>query len=200
MANVNLISARRAERVRLTRITRALMLAAAGTGAISFLLIGVMSTRLLAAQSSVRTADSALTKLRPVLLQIETDERERNQLAPKLTTLTQAQQVTQHWFGIMDSLKRAVPEQTWLTSVSVEKSGDSQQTMKIDGVTANQSRVGETMYRLSLQPDFYKKVDLRFTQTAKTESGDNVDFELAAQLNQPEPAQKAGDAHAVKTN
>jgi len=94
-----------------------------------------------------------------------------------------------------------VPEQTWLTSVSVEKSADALQTMKIDGVTANQSRVGETMYRLSLQPDFYKHVDLRFTQTTKGDTGDaNVDFELAAQLSQPEAQQKAGDAHAVKTN
>jgi Tfp pilus assembly protein PilN len=200
MANINLISVRRAERVRLTKITRGLLLTAVGTGAISFLLIGVMSTRLLSAQSSVRTAEAALSKLRPVLQQIENDERERTILGPKLTTLTDAQQTTLRWFGIMDSLKRAVPEQTWLTSISVEKSGDTQQMMKIDGVTANQSRVGETMYRLTLQPDFYKKVDLRFTQTTTSETGDNVDFELAAVLAQPEPVRKAGDAHEAKTN
>ena len=200
MANVNLISARRADRVRLTKISRGLTLATIATGAVSGLLILVMSTRLLTAQGDVATADKELSKLRPVLQQIESEEHERSGLTPKLTTLTDAQQSTRRWFGIMDGLKRAVPEQTWLTNVSVEGNAETGRVMRIDGVTANQSRVGETMYRLSQQPDYYKQVNLRYTQTTKMDTGDNVEFELAAQLNQPDGKPKAGDPNAAKTN
>lgn len=200
MANVNLISARRADRVRLTKISRGLTLATIATGAVSGVLILVMSTRLLSAQGDVTTADKKLAELRPVLHQIELEEQERSGLTPKLGTLTDAQQSTRRWFGIMDGLKRAVPEQTWLTNVSVEGNAETGRVMRIDGVTANQSRVGETMYRLSQQPDYYKQVNLRYTQTTKMDTGDNVEFELAAQLNQPDGKPKAGDPNAAKTN
>jgi Tfp pilus assembly protein PilN len=99
---------------------------------------------------------------------------------------------------MMDGFKRAVPEQTWLTNVSVEKAAENK-ILKINGVTVSQSRVGETMYRLSQQPDFYSKVDLRYTQTMKSASEDNVEFELAAQLNLPQP-EKVVEGNAAKTN
>lgn len=198
MANINLISARRAERVRLTRVARGLLLGTIGAGGITVAAGAFMATQIFFAQNRVAELNQELEKLRPVIQEIDQAKAERIALQPKLITLADAQKSTKRWFGIMDGLKRAIPEQTWLTNVSVEKSGEHQQAVKINGVTANQSRVGETMSRLNLQPDFYKRVDLRFTQTTTSEDQVNVEFELAAQLNLPEPPKV--DANETKTN
>ena len=199
MANVNLISVRRAERVRLTKVSKGLVAGVIGAGAISLLAILVVGGQVLSKKGEVAEVDRELSKLRPIIQEMETDQKERSVLQPKLLTLTDAQLQTRRWFGMMEGFKRAVPEQTWLTNVSVEKAGESSKLLKINGVTVNQSRVGETMYRLSLQPDYYSKVDLRYTQTLKTSLEDNVEFELAAQLNLPEP-EKKGEAGATKAN
>jgi Tfp pilus assembly protein PilN len=201
MANVNLISARRAERIRLTKVTRGLAVGLLLTGAAGFGLIVVMTGSLLFQNAQISAADSELTKLQPIIRAIEAAEAEHAAIQPKLKTLSSAQTSTRRWFGIMDGLKRVVPEQTWLTNVSVEKVGDATATMRLNGVTVNQTRVGETMYRLSLQPNYYKQVDLRFTNTtaASAEKQKSVEFELAAQLNLPGAEQK-GDDSATQAN
>lgn len=188
MANVNLISARRAERVRLTRLARGLSLACLVAVGVGVATIGFMGSQIYLAKSSVDALEKELAKLRPIREQIETDERERRALQPKIATLTQAQGATKRWFGIMEGLKRAVPDNTWLTNLAVEQNGETGQTMKINGITVNQSRVGETMYRLSGQPEFYQRVDLRFTTVSKNEDSENVEFELAAPLKPLEGA------------
>ena len=182
MANINLISARRAERVRLTRLARGLTLACLVATGLGVATLGFMGSQIYLAKSSVDALEKELAKLRPIREQIQRDEKDRLALQPKIATLTQAQGATKRWFGIMEGLKRADPENTWLTNLAVEQNGETGQTMKINGVTVNQSRVGETMYRLSGQPEFYQRVDLRFTTVSKGEDSENVEFELAAPL------------------
>jgi len=199
MANVNLISARRAERVRLTKIAKGLVFATVGASALGVIAIAVVGGQLLKTGMDVARVEKELETLRPIIAEMEADQRERNLLKPKLVTLTDAQGQTKRWLGMMDGFKRAVPEQTWLTNVSVEKAAENTKLLKINGVTVSQSRVGETMYRLSQQPDFYSKVDLRYTQTTKGDMSDNVEFELAAQLNLPQP-EKVVEGNATKAN
>ena len=200
MANINLISARRADRVRLTKVARGMVVSTVVAGALGVMAMGYMGSRVWIAGGRVAQLDTELAKLRPVLAEIEADEAERKGLLPKLETLTTAQGTTKRWFGIMDGLKRAVPAQTWLTNVSVERAGDIAQAIKLNGLTVDQSRVGETMFRLTQQPDFYKKVDLRYTTTTTVDSQASVEFELAAQLNQPELEPKDGEGNASQTN
>src|SRR5207249_1152722 len=95
-------------------------------------------------------------------------ESERANLAPKLETLTLAQKRTRRWYDLLEGLKHAIPEETWLTTLAVEQAGDAP-SIKINGVTSNQARVGETMIRLNAQAEQYNKVDLRYTQTADHE-------------------------------
>jgi Tfp pilus assembly protein PilN len=199
MANVNLISARRAERIRLTRVTKALLIAVIGASSVGGFATVFMFGKLWQAQSQINAADQELSKLRPVIQQIESQEAERAGLQPKLATLTDAQTRTGRWTGIMDGLKRAIPRETWLTNVSVEKQGETGHLMRMNGITSNQARVGETMYRLTMQPDYYKKVDLRYTQSQNQpgQKSPKVEFELAASLTElPDP--KKGDADATK--
>jgi Tfp pilus assembly protein PilN len=183
-------------------MARGLSLACFVATGLGLVTVGFMGSQLFMARSSVDALEKELSKLRPIREQIEADERERQTLQPKIATLTKAQTATRTWFGIMDGLKRAVPEETWLTNVSVEQSGQTGRTMKINGVTISQTRVGETMYRLSGQPEFYQRVDLRFTTVSKNSGRDAVEFELAAPLAEAKTAAetKSGATNATTTN
>ena len=200
MANINLISARRADRVRLTRVARGLLLSTVVAGALGVMAMGYMGSKVWLASGRVGQLQAELSKLRPVLAEIEADEAERKALQPKLVTLTEAQTSTNRWFGIMQGLPRAIPAQTWLTNVSVERSGDVASSIKLNGITVDHDRVGDTMLALGQQADFYKKVDLRFTNTTTTEDRKGVEFEVVAQLNLPELEAKEGEGNAAKAN
>ena len=201
MANVNLISARRAERVKLTRLARGLSIACLVAGGLSLLTVGFMTSQIFMAKSAVSALEQELSKLRPIREQIESDEKERMALLPKIVTLTQAKGTTNRWFGMMEGFKRAVPERTWLTNVSVEQNGATGRLVKINGITDTQSRVGETMLRLSNQREFYQRVDLRFTTVTKDEERENVEFELGAPLAEnAEGASSAGGLNATQSN
>jgi len=199
MANINLISARRAERVRHAKIAKGLVGLLGGSVVAGICGLGFMTMQLVGAQHQIAEYDKKLEGLKPVLAEIQAAEAERKVLQPKLITLTDAQGRTTRWFDIMEGLKRAVPQQTWLTNVSVEKVGDTNQVMKINGITVNQSRVGETMMRLGDQADYYKKVDLRYTQVTRGELGENVEFELAAELQSMDLPQPQEVANATQS-
>lgn len=201
MANINLISARRAERVRLTRVTRGLLAGIAGTTVVGFGAFSLLAFQLLAVNAHFGDVQAKLIKLRPILKQIEADQAERAALQPKILTLTEAQKKTQRWYDILEGMKRAIPEETWLTNLAVEKGAvDTPGALRLTGTTVSQTRVGETMYRLTQQPNYYKKVDLRFTQTNQVDTHSEVAFELVAQLVGTEPEKKKDDHNAPKTN
>lgn len=184
MANINLISARRAERVRFTRIARGMVLAVLGAAGLGLATSAYSVARLVMTNARLVQIEQKLTELRPVLAEIEANEAERRALMPKLVTLTQAQAATRRWFGMMEGLKRAVPDQTWFTNLAVESNAETGQRLKINGVTVNQTRVGETMLRLNQQAEYYSSVNLNYTNR-KGDVGE-VEFELAAQLVQPQ--------------
>lgn len=200
MANINLISARRADRVRLSRIAKGLTAAVVAAGVLAVGAITMLSFQLLVSKGRIAEADARLVTLRPILAEIEADEAEQKALQPKLKTLLEAQQRTSRWFAIMEGLKRAVPDQTWLTNVSVERVANVPAGIKINGITVNQTRVGETMTRLTLQEENYKKVDLRYTQASPDRERESVEFELVALMNQPELEQKGDSTSATKAN
>jgi Tfp pilus assembly protein PilN len=181
MSNINLISARRAERVRTRKVGRSLVTAMIASGAVGLGLFVFVTGQIVVTNSQIAQAEGELEKLKPVLAAIEADERDRAELQPKLTTLSMAQARTQHWFGVLEGLKQAIPGQTWLTGLGVEGTEEAK-LLRLTGVTANQTRVGETMYRLNLQPQYYAKVDLRYTQALQGGQRNAVEFELAAQM------------------
>lgn len=202
MANINLISARRADRLRMNKIARGMMggLVGAvllGLGSVTFNLVQYKL-----AEGRIATVDKHLNTLRPIRDRITAAEKQRMELLPKLKTLEEAQKKTERWRGMLAGFKQAVPEQTWLTSFALESaSGDGPRTLRLNGVTVNHGRVGETMIRLLQQPQFYQKVDLRQSTTSSSETSTSIEFELAAQLYQPE-LQKAKEekGNAGKSN
>ncbi len=199
MANVNLISGRRADRVRMNRVSRALLMALVGTVTVGLGGVTFMLGQWVVANGRIDHTEKQLEVLKPILTEIEAAKGEREQLMPRLTTLTEAQKQTTRWHGMMEGLKRAIPEQTWLTNLTVERTAEGPTAIKLNGITIDQTRVGETMLRLSQQQEFYTAVDLRYTAESRTSDQDNVEFELAAQLNLPKPPKKETEGNAAQS-
>lgn len=195
MANINLISGRRAESVRMTQVAKGLFVLMVGCGLLAMAIMAFMLGQQFVADGHIREEKDKLAKLKPIIEEIDAAKRDRNNLLPKLETLTQAQKRTKRWWDVMEGLKHAIPEETWLTKFSVDQPGDAP-TLGISGVTTTQRRVGETMMLLSAQPEHFTRVDLRYTQ--QDPNSDNVVFELAAQLVSLEPPKPEGEGDAPK--
>lgn len=191
MANINLIATRRAERVSMARLAKGLVGALGVAVVVGVGITGYMMIQILAAKNETTQVEAELTKLAPIRKEIEAAENQRKELRPKLDTLTEAQTRTRRWFDILEGLKRSVPDETWLNSVGAEGGigPDETQSLKINGSTTSQERVGETMIRLSQQAELYKPSELKYTQSVRNAEGEMVEFELTAQL-QPLPSQE----------
>jgi Tfp pilus assembly protein PilN len=182
MANINLISSYRGERVRSRKILRAVFAGICGVTVLGLATAGALGAQLLMVKVRIGQVDRDLELVRPILQEIEAAENARAALRPRLQTLQDAQVVTTRWHGILDGLKLAIPDETWLTSVGVEPGGEGVQVLRVHGMTSNQTRVGETMYRLTQQGAHYSKVDLRYTQAKQGVEVESVEFELGAVL------------------
>jgi Tfp pilus assembly protein PilN len=185
MANINFISARRAERVRLKKWSRGLSYAIVAAGAVVGMLLLFTFAEIYTTQGKIKQAQTELQGLQAQIRQVQADEAERAKLQPMILTLTKAQTDTQFWMTVMDTLKRCVPQQTWLTNVQAEKYGDAPGQLRISGVTTDAARVGETMLRLNQRSDTYSTVNLNFARTSLVNEQrklPSVEFELMAPL------------------
>jgi Tfp pilus assembly protein PilN len=159
--------------------------AALGTFAVNVF----VRAQIFATGAALSRVDRELSRLKPALDRLAQVERSRAALKPKLTVLSKAQGDTMKWYDVLLSLKKTVPNHAWLTSLSVDGGRDEDQSVRLNGITDSQSRVGEAMLRLN-QTGLYKAVDLHFTQSGKLGATDTVEFELAAHLP---PADKPKD-------
>ena len=182
MANINLISSYRLERMRLTRLAR--MLAIGEVFCVAVITIGMlfMGGQMLVTRRHVADATRRLDALKPAIRRIQDVDDQRRALAPKMVTLVEAQRNTQRWMGIMTSLQRSVPSDTWLTSLAVEGNPKDGYALKVNGVTHTQALVGETMLRLSQVREQYERVDLAYTRPLVVDRSARVEFELKAPL------------------
>jgi len=181
MGSINLIAGRRAEHLRLMRVTRALTFSCLGAAACLVAVFTINSARLIHSNMMISRTETELKRLAPTLDRIHQAQTERLALKPKLTTLTNAQGATERWFGILDGLKRSIPPQAWLTSLVVEGAKEGEQAIRFNGITVNQEKVGETMLRLN-QLNQYQDINLHYTQAGKVGDRDTVQFEFAALL------------------
>jgi Tfp pilus assembly protein PilN len=189
MISVNMISARRAEHLRMLRWVRALGLTAvvAGAGMVGaniFVRAQIFSTVF-----ALRAVDEQLARLKPALDRLAEVQQAREALRPKLLVLGKAQDDTMRWHRVLVSLKRTVPRTAWLTSLNVEGGRDEAQTVRLNGITQTQTMVGETMLRLN-GTKLYESVDLHYTQSGKMGERDTVEFEVAARLPAGEGVKK----------
>lgn len=195
MANINLISTRRAEYLRQAKITRGLLAATFASAGVCGIVVVVMLARIFSTAVAIEKANQELGQLRPVVERIHALETERGVLIPKLSTLDDAQQATLRWHGILTGLQRCIPGETWLTNFAVEARED-QQTLRLNGFTTSQQLVGEAMLRLQQDQEHYSGVDLRYTQSSQVGNQSAVEFELAAHLAGPRQGEVEGKSDA----
>ena len=181
MISVNMISARRAEHLRMLRWVRALGLATMVAGAGMLVVNIFVRAQIFATGASLNEVNQELSRLKPALDRLDQIQQARANLRPKLMVLDKAESDTMRWYGVLVSLKHTVPTHAWLTSLNVEGGRDEAQTVRLDGVTESQSMVGETMLRLNATK-LYQAVDLSYTQSGKMGDRDTVQFEVAAHL------------------
>jgi Tfp pilus assembly protein PilN len=181
MISVNMISARRAEHLRMLRWVRALGLATMVAGAGMLVVNIFVRAQIFETGASLNEVNQELSRLKPALDRLDQIQQARANLRPKLMVLDKAQSDTMRWYSVLVSLKRTVPTHAWLTSLNVEGGRDEAQTVRLDGVTESQSMVGETMLRLNATK-LYQAVDLSYTQSGKLGDRDTVQFEVAAHL------------------
>jgi Tfp pilus assembly protein PilN len=198
MPNINLISSRRAETLRLRRVMRGLLATMLGTSGIGLAILVALGLQLALAGQALDKAEKDLETLRSVRQEIEAARKAQADLKPKLDTLSQAQQVTTRWYGLLEGLKRAVPRETWLTNLRVERAGEGGQALVLQGLTKNHTNAGITMMLLQKQPEFYKDVVLKYTTAQEIDEQKVVEYQLSAFLNQPEKEKEAEEKAKAK--
>lgn len=196
MISINMISARRAEHLRMLRVIRALGLSAAVAGAGMAAANVFVRAQIFATGAALSAIEHDLARLRPALDRLAQVEHQRDALKPKLTILSKAQADTMKWYDVLVSLKRTVPRSAWLTSLNVEGDREQAQTVRLAGITQSQSQVGETMLRLN-GTRLYQSVDLHYTQSGRQGDHDTVEFEVAAHL--PPVEKPKNDTDATQT-
>jgi Tfp pilus assembly protein PilN len=181
MISINMISARRAEHLRMLRWVRALGLSATVVGGGMVAVNAFVRCQIFATGAALGAVEHDLARLKPALDRLAQVQQARESLKPKLMILSKAQGDTTKWYDVLVSLRRTVPRRAWLTSLNVEGGREENQTVRLNGITDSQSTVGETMLRLNATK-LYQAVDLHFTQAGKMGERDTVEFEVAAHL------------------
>jgi Tfp pilus assembly protein PilN len=196
MPLINLIAQER-ERIRQLRgRTRAIGFVWVGVIILVAVAYGGLSLYVASMESQTRDMQAEITKLEPVLRDVELTRQKLGSLSPQISSLKSAQTDTTRWQRILAHLSANAPSNFWVTGVrTAERSNPKAPiTVSINGVAATQELVGEFMLRLNQCIDL-DKVELRFTQERMLNAFmSGVDFEVGAALKGTEPPQKKEEA------
>lgn len=192
MPSINMIAPRRAEKMRLERDIRRLVVLILAELIIALAIGGWVCTKYLTTRGQIADLDMQIAKLQPVVNKIKDYDDATAKLSPKLDLLNTAKDGTMRWYNMLDKLTQSMPESTYLTRVSTSNSGTdtSTATVNLNGVSVAQAKVGEMMIRLQAVPDF-ERVDLHFTQKTDVKSASALEFEIGAAMKISN--QKEGD-------
>lgn len=201
MPLINLIAQER-ERVRqLKARIRAVGFVWIGVIGLVVVAYGGLSLYVASMESQTRDMQAEITKLEPVLRDVELTRQKLNALNPQVSSLKSAQTDTTRWQRILAHLSANAPHNFWVTGVRTGERSNPKApiTVSISGVAANQELVGEFMLRLNQSTDL-DRVELRFTQERMLNAFmRGVDFEVGAALKGTEPPQKKEEAENGET-
>lgn len=189
MPSINMIAPRRMEKLRLEKRVRYLVLVLLAELVLAVVIVMGFSYKLWGTTNQISNYDTQLTRLKPVVAEIESFRSSTKKLNPKLDLLNEARDRTMSWYGMLDKLMETIPINCHLTRISIvntnntaEGSGAKTQQLTILGVAQSQAKVGETMLRLQKVPEL-KKVELHYAQTPLSGLTSAVEFEIGAEFN-----------------
>ncbi|OFX15301.1 MAG: hypothetical protein A2Z18_11450 [Armatimonadetes bacterium RBG_16_58_9] len=151
---------------------------------------GWVATRIFTTRSRIADLDVRIANFEPTVRQIERYQKATAKLVPKMDLLNQAKTGTMRWYNTLDRLAESMPASTWLTRISTGSVKDGEDVvLSLSGLSPTQAKVGETMMRLSLNPDF-ESVDLHYTRNTDVGLASAIEFEVGAQMNTSRDSKK----------
>jgi Tfp pilus assembly protein PilN len=198
--SINMIAARRMDKRRQEKTVRNLAYAIAGEIGVTFVIASVLAVRWTAMSAQVADLQGELHKIQPTVKQIQQMQQETASMQPKVAALDGAHSDTLFWYSGFYAVSRALPPQTWLTTLSTN-GGASQATpgtvaatdpqISLSGVARSESQVGTIMEQMNQLPCL-DHIDLLSVDQQKNKNVTSVSFSLTVHLK-PEAA-STGDA------
>lgn len=206
MPSVNMIAARRAEKHRLEQNTRKLVYGVVGELGLILVAVSFMLAHLITTQTHVGVLDAQLKNLQPKVDEIKQLESDTAALQPKVQVVETAQQDTLYWYSALQNLALSLPAKTWVTQVSTNgtpvftsapggqttasapaaapaapAAATSAASLNVNGMSASQDEVGETMLKINTFPNFSQAVlsSIQKSDIGKTPA---VSFQMTVDL------------------
>lgn len=179
---------------RLERDMRRLLLVILVEVAAVLSIVGVFSARIMSTNARSAELDLEVAKLQPVVKRIEFYDNATSELQPKVDLLNNAKAHTMRWYHMLHTLSVTIPQNTWLTRIAAAPAPPdaNEITVNLNGISADQNLIGETMLRLNSYPGF-ARVDLHFTQKTMVGARGAIEFEVGAGLKLGEKAVAKGN-------
>jgi Tfp pilus assembly protein PilN len=183
MPLINLIQEQRLAARKNEQQARFFFMAFAGSAALSVVALGFLTFLRESAESEQSSLRAKAQKLQPMLDEIAKHQAEYGKLAPRVTTLTDAQETTNRWNRVLAHLSTQTPTETWLTQMRASQP-DLKQPVQISfiGLSSRQELIGEFILRMQGSPDL-KDVGLKFSQEKNVQFGAQLEFEVSAGLD-----------------
>jgi Tfp pilus assembly protein PilN len=183
MPLINLIQEQRLAARKNEQQARFFFMAFAGSAALSVVALGFLTFLRESAESEQSSLRAKAQKLQPMLDAIAKHQAEYGKLAPRVTTLTDAQETTNRWNRVLAHLSTQTPTETWLTQMRASQP-DLKQPVQISfiGLSSRQELIGEFILRMQGSPDL-KDVGLKFSQEKNVQFGAQLEFEVSAGLD-----------------
>lgn len=189
MPTINMIAPRRMNKLKMEKRVRYLVLVLLAEFTLAVGIGMGFSYKLWGTTNQISNYDTQLTKLKPVVAEIESYRTLTNKLAPKLDLLNEARERTMSWYGMLDKMMGTMPTSCRLTRISIVNTNNSAkdsasktQQMTIFGNSQSQAKVGETILRLQRVPEL-KNLELHYAMTPNGGTQPGVDFEIGAEFN-----------------
>lgn len=183
MPLINLIQEQRLAARKNEQQARFFFMAFAGSAALSVVALGFLTFLRESAESEQSSLKAKALKLQPLVDEIAKHQADYGKLAPRVTTLTDAQETTNRWNRVLAHLSTQTPTETWLTQMRASQP-DLKQPVQISfiGLSSRQELIGEFILRMQGSPDL-KDVGLKFSQEKNVQFGSQLEFEVSAGLD-----------------
>lgn len=182
MPLINLIQDQRLVAKKNERTARVFFMSFAISGALSVLSFGSLLIMKESVQNEASDLRVKAQKIQPIVDEIDATNREYSKLAPRVTTLTGAQETSTRWNRVLDHLAVHTPTETWLTNLrAMQTDPKSPVTLNFQGLSKRQELIGEFILRLQGSADL-TNVGLKYTQEKPAAVGSQLEFEVSGEL------------------
>jgi Tfp pilus assembly protein PilN len=178
MPLVNLIFEQRQFLKQQERKARMLLLGATGAAVLGVGINGILLLQGEGIRSDIAKTKQQLTRIQPIVREIETVSRQMSEMEPRLVSLEDAQKATKKWATILDHFRDVMPSGVWLTKVSSKENKDGGKVKaSLTGMSLDQEGVAQFMLKLRTCTDL-ESVDLKYTQGEFDGSRTNIKYEI----------------------